>query len=77
MAEAERGQRRKHPRIKVPRGTFVGWKSASRQGVSSAQEMSMGGLFLFTSKPAAVGATMELVFETPAGEIRARARRVT
>lgn len=73
MAESSAVKQRKYPRIKVPRGMYVGWKSPGHHTLSHAQEMGLGGVFLFTPTPAAVGATIELIFDVSSGEVRARA----
>jgi len=52
---------------------FVGWKSPRQHTVSRAQEMGLGGIFLSTPDPAAVGSTIELLFDLASGEVRARA----
>ena len=40
------------------------------------QEMGLGGVFLFTKTPAAIGTNIELIFDVPEGEVRAPARPV-
>jgi hypothetical protein len=64
---------RKYPRHKAPKGMCVGWKSAARQGVSRAEVLGMGGMFLQTADPLPAGAMMELLFDLKSGEVRARA----
>jgi tetratricopeptide (TPR) repeat protein len=73
MTELNPDKRRKYPRVKVPKGMFVGWKSPGHHTASRAQELGLGGLFVYTLKPAAVGSTVELVFDVATGEVRARA----
>jgi len=51
----------------------VGWKSASHRGVSRAEVIGMGGLFLYTLSPLPLGTVIELLFDLKAGEVRARA----
>jgi curved DNA-binding protein CbpA len=65
--------RRKYPRLRAPKGLFVGWKSSQRQDVSRAETIGLGGLFLHTPKPPAEGAMLELLFDVAGGEVRARA----
>ena len=78
MPEPKPDRRRKYPRIRVPKGMFFGWKSPGHHTVSSAHDLGLGGVFLFTPSPAAIGATIELIFDVANGEVRARAvvRRV-
>jgi curved DNA-binding protein CbpA len=52
---------------------FFGWKSPGHHTVSSAHDLGLGGVFLFTPSPAAIGATIELIFDVANGEVRARA----
>jgi tetratricopeptide (TPR) repeat protein len=73
MPEATTLKRRKYPRIKVPKGMYVGWKSPGHHTLSHAHELGLGGVFLFTPTPAAVGATIELIFDVLSAEVRARA----
>jgi tetratricopeptide (TPR) repeat protein len=73
MSESKPDKRRKYPRIKVPKGMFVGWKSPGHHTVSRMQELGLGGVFVYTTKPATSGSTIELVFDVPTGEVRARA----
>jgi tetratricopeptide (TPR) repeat protein len=71
--EPDHVNRRKYPRIRAPKGMWVGWKSAGRSGTSRAENMGLGGLFLKGTDPLRAGSTIELIFELPAGEVRARA----
>ncbi|MGD0955677.1 MAG: DnaJ domain-containing protein [Candidatus Acidiferrales bacterium] len=73
MSEPERDNRRKYPRIKVPKGMFVGWKSPGHHTVSRMQELGLGGVFVYTKEPATKGSMIELLFDVPTGEVRARA----
>jgi tetratricopeptide (TPR) repeat protein len=52
---------------------FVGWRSAGQRMVSRAETVGMGGLFLHTPTPVALGSVVELLFDLKNGEIRARA----
>ncbi len=69
----ERANRRKHPRIRAPKSMWVAWKSAVHTSTARAENMGLGGLFLRTENPASHGSMIELVFDLPTGEIRARA----
>jgi tetratricopeptide (TPR) repeat protein len=72
MSDPNADKRRKYPRIRVPKGMFVGWRSPRQHTVSSAREMGLGGIFLSTPQPADLGSTVELIFDVPSGEVRAR-----
>jgi curved DNA-binding protein CbpA len=52
---------------------WVGWKAAGQTAVSRAETMGLGGLYLHTATPPREGSTLELVFDLPTGEVRARA----
>jgi tetratricopeptide (TPR) repeat protein len=64
---------RKYPRIRAPKGMCVGWKSAGQTNASRAETMGLGGLYLHTPNPPSDGSTIELIFDLPTGEVRARA----
>jgi len=51
----------------------VGWKSSGKNCVSQAGSLSLGGLFIQTNNPPAVGSTIELVSNVANGYVRARA----
>lgn len=64
---------RRYPRIPSPKGTLVAWQSASKKDVSRVVNLGLGGLYIHTSEPPPVGAFIQLLFDVPAGEVRARA----
>lgn len=64
--------RRKYPRIGLPKGMWVAWQAGADREVSRVKSLSLGGLFIATQKPAAVGTLVKLLFEVPGGEVRAR-----
>ena len=71
--EAAVKKQRRYPRHKAPKGMCVGWKSSARRGVSRAEVLGMGGLFLQAPDPLPLGTVIELLFDLKAGEVRARA----
>jgi curved DNA-binding protein CbpA len=73
MTEPKPDKQRRYPRIKVPKGMFIGWKSPGQHTVSRMQELGLGGVFVYTPKPVTTGSTIELIFDVPTGEVRARA----
>ncbi len=73
MTETKADKQRKYPRFKVPKGMFVGWKSPGQHTVSRMQELGLGGVFVYTPKAVTIGSTIELIFDVPTGEVRARA----
>ncbi|MGB8541297.1 MAG: DnaJ domain-containing protein [Candidatus Acidiferrales bacterium] len=64
---------RKYARVRAPKGMWVGWKSAKQTSTSLAEVMGLGGLFLHTANPACQGSSIELIFDLPTGQVRARA----
>jgi tetratricopeptide (TPR) repeat protein len=52
---------------------LVGWRAAGQTEASRAETMGLGGLCLRAAKPPSLGSTIELVFDIPTGEVRARA----
>jgi hypothetical protein len=64
---------RRYPRIGLPRGIVVAWQAGGARVVSRVGTLGLGGLFIFTKKPAGVGDVLKLVFDVPGGEVRARA----
>jgi len=64
---------RRYPRIKAPKEILVAWESGSQRDVSRADNLGLGGLFARTQHPLAVGVILKVLFNTPEGEVRARA----
>jgi len=60
-------------RVLSPPGVAVAWRSGSKQGACFLGNVGLGGLFLKTPHPLAVGSTLELLFDVSTGnEVRAR-----
>ena len=51
----------------------MGWQGGGKRDVSRVETLSMGGVFLCVAKPLSPGTNMELIFDVPGGEVRARA----
>lgn len=64
--------RRKYPRIDLPKGIAVGWRGGAKFGTSSISSVSLGGVFIATPDPPGAGSMLALIFDVPAGEVRAR-----
>ncbi len=62
---------RRYQRITLPQGMFVAWYGGSDHQTSRVQTLGMGGVFIASSNPPAVGTTLRLVFEVPGGIVRA------
>jgi tetratricopeptide (TPR) repeat protein len=60
--------------VAPPPRVAVAWRSGSKQGVCRLGNFGLGGLFLRTPNPLALGSTVELLFDVANGsEVRARA----
>ncbi len=66
-------ERRRYPRVELPKGTLVAWETGGGQRVvCGVGGLSLGGLFISTPEPLPVGSIVKLLFELPEGDIRAR-----
>jgi hypothetical protein len=77
MAETPKKTRR-HPRVKSPKGLFVAWETGARRAVSRLETLSLGGVFIHTPEPPAIGSMINILLDMQNGDVRARAivRRV-
>ena len=73
MTETASRQKRRHPRISLPKGMFVAWHGGDLQLFSRVRTIGMGGLFISTPNPPPVGTKLILAFEVPGGNVRAEA----
>jgi len=69
---------RKYPRLKPPKSFVVAWRSGMTRDVSYMDSLALGGLFIRTKRPVPLRSAVQLLLDTPAGQIRGRAivRRV-
>ena len=65
--------RRCYPRLLSPKGTIVAWQSANKRVVSRVDNFGLGGLYIRTPDPPAIGTFIQLLLDAPTGEVRARA----
>lgn len=70
--ETPGAERRRWERFKAPKGMLVGWQGGGKRDASNVDTFSMGGVFLCIVEPLPVGTTVQLLFDVPAGEVRAR-----
>ncbi len=73
MPEASSKNDRRYTRIATPKGVWVAWQDGARQEVSRVQDLNIGGLFVTTEHPAALGTAISILLAVPEGEIRGRA----
>jgi PilZ domain-containing protein len=64
---------RRYPRSKVQKPVLVAWKKGTEKHVSRVENLALGGLFVCTKDSPAVGTSLQLLFNTPEGEVRVRA----
>ena len=63
--------KRRYQRISLPKGMFVAWYGGGDHQTSRVYTLGMGGVFIDSFNPPAVGSKMRLVFEVPGGTVRA------
>ena len=63
-------EKRRSPRIGLPRGMTIAWQSANRHDISRVSSLSLGGLFIEVADPAPVGDTLQVQFDIPGGAVR-------
>jgi hypothetical protein len=75
----QRDKRAKHdrrfPRVATPQGVWVAWQDGddqSKRNVSRVRDLNIGGLYIATSTPVALGTALTLLMAVPEGEIRAK-----
>jgi hypothetical protein len=64
---------RRHPRRNAHKAMMVVWKQGSQKYVSRLENLGLGGLFICTQQPPPQGTSLQLLFNVPEGEVRARA----
>jgi PilZ domain len=72
MAESGAPKQRRYPRVSPPKAFQVAWQASGRKGISRASIFGLGGLFLHEPDPPPAGAIIQLFFEIPGGQVRAR-----
>jgi PilZ domain len=74
MADDKGKHLRRYPRIATPAGVWVAWQQdGQKQAVCRVCDLNVGGLFVATTTPAAVGSVISVLFSVPEGEIRGHA----
>jgi hypothetical protein len=69
----ETQNKRRYPRVRVPKNALVAWKNGSQKFVSPVENLALGGLFIRTTNPLNSGMMLQLIFNTPQGPVRVRA----
>jgi PilZ domain-containing protein len=52
---------------------LVGWQTRSDRAISAVSTLGLGGMFISTPEPPAVGETVKLLLGVPGGDVRATA----
>jgi hypothetical protein len=73
VPESSNKNDRRFTRIATPKGVWVAWQDGARQEVSRVQDLNIGGLFVTTDHPSALGTSISILLAVQEGEIRARA----
>jgi hypothetical protein len=71
MTSGQEKKSRRYPRVGIPRGLYVAWSAHGERTVSRVATIGLGGLFIRTDQPPAIGERLQLVFEVPGGIVRA------
>jgi hypothetical protein len=66
-------EKRKRPRIALPRGMTITWRGRGESIVSRVQTISAGGLSIGALEPPPNGELLHVSFEVPAGQVSAQA----
>lgn len=69
VTEKVYAQQRRYPRVTLPKGMPVAWLGGDLQLFSHVRTIGMGGLFISTPNPVAVGTKLRLSFEVPGGNV--------
>jgi hypothetical protein len=64
---------RRYARIGLPKGMWIAWEHGGLRKVSRVGVLALGGLFITTPNPPPVGDVIQLIFQVPDGDVRARA----
>jgi PilZ domain len=73
MAQENSKAGRRFDRIATPKGVWVAWRDGKQENVSRVRDLNVGGLYVATPTPLAVGSTFTILLSVPEGEIRSRA----
>jgi len=65
-------EQRQHPRVKPPKSVVVAWQAGILHDVSYVDSLGLGGLFVRTKLPVPLRSLVQILLDTPAGEIRGR-----
>ena len=64
---------RRYARVGLPKGMLVAWDHNGVRKVSRVSVLALGGVFISTPEPPPAGDVIQLIFQVPGGDVRARA----
>jgi len=70
MTSTRTRENRRNPRTEVSKGIWVSWQAKGPSTVSRVRDLSIGGVFVSTTAPPAIGTVVKLLFALPEGEVR-------
>lgn len=70
MTESDK---RRYPRYEVDPALSIAWRSPSISTVTRVNNVGLGGLFIQTQQPQPAGTMLQILLQSPAGDVRARA----
>jgi hypothetical protein len=73
QSEEPGAEKRKLPRIILPRGMDISWRARGESILSKVQTISAGGVSIVAPEPPPTGELLHLCFEVPTGEVSAQA----
>jgi len=73
MPETVYAKKRRYARAFPSKPITVAWRTATRNSIARISCLGLGGVFVHEPEPPPLGALLQLVFETPTGQVRARA----
>ncbi len=66
-------KKRRYARASPPQTLVVAWRTPTRNSIARISCVGLGGLYIHEQEPPPPGAVIQLLFETPNGQVRARA----
>jgi hypothetical protein len=66
-------EKRRSPRVNLPRGMTISWDSPYRRDISRVSSLSVEGMFIDADDPAPVGQILQVQFELPNGPVLGKA----
>ena len=65
-------RQRRHTRVLLPYSFLVAWQGGGRRDASRARNLGAGGICICATEPLHPGEFLQMLFDTPQGEVRAR-----